>query len=81
MENAVQFISFDFKQAGTEIAHYLNHLDVKMVGVFTDEDKYSNEHDFISSLLNGINPKNIEICQSNMAHEYQNAFKLIEQIL
>ena len=78
LENALQFISFDFKQAGTEIADYLYHLDVKNVGVFTGEDKYSNEHDFISSLLNGINLKNTEICQSNMAHEYENAFNLIE---
>ena len=79
LKNAVEFVSFDFKKAGKDIAHYLNHLDVKTtIGIFTDEDKYSNESDFISSFIKNIHTKNFEICQSNMAHEYENAFKMIQ---
>ena len=79
LKNTVEFVSFDFKKAGTDIAHYLNNLDVKTtIGIFTDEDKYSNESDFISSLVNHLHTKNFEICQSNMAHEYENSFKMIQ---
>ena len=79
LKNTVEFVSFDFKKAGTDIAHYLNNLHVKTtIGIFTDEDKYSNESDFISSLVNLLHTKNFEIRQSNMAHEYENSFKMIQ---
>ncbi len=77
-ENALEFISFDFKQAGLDIADYINQFDVNTIGVFTDENKYSNENDFISAFLSQINNKNVVISQSNMAHEYENAFQLIQ---
>ncbi|QED46046.1 extracellular solute-binding protein [Cytobacillus dafuensis] len=76
-KNALEFISFDFKQAGKEIAEYLNHMDVNSIGVFTEENKCSNENAFISSFMNRVD-NNTEICQSNMAHEYENAFQLIQ---
>lgn len=79
LKHAVEFVSFDFKKAGKDIAHFLNKQDVKTtIGIFTDEDKYSNESDFISSFIKNIHTKNFEICQSNMAHEYENAFKMIQ---
>ncbi|WP_168733952.1 extracellular solute-binding protein [Metabacillus sediminilitoris] len=76
--NALEFISFDFKKAGMDMANYMNLFDGKIIGVFTDETKHSNESDFISSFLNQINNKNIVISQSNMAHEYENAFNMIQ---
>jgi multiple sugar transport system substrate-binding protein len=78
VDNALEYISFDYKQVGTDMATYLNHFDAKTIGVFTDEAKYSNESDFISSFLNQVNNKNIEVSQSNMAHEYENAFNMIQ---
>ena len=79
LKHAVEFVSFDFKKVGKDIAHFLNKQDVKTtIGIFTDEDKYSNESDFISSFIKNIHTKNFEICQSNMAHEYENAFKMIQ---
>ncbi|KMY48415.1 extracellular solute-binding protein [Peribacillus loiseleuriae] len=78
VENALEYISFDFKQVGVDMANYLNHFNKKTIGVFTDEAKYSNESDFISSFLNQVNNKNIVISQSNMAHEYENAFNMIQ---
>lgn len=78
VDNALEYISFDFKQVGMDMATYLNHFEAKTIGVFTDEEKYSNESDFISSFLNQVNNKNIEISQSNMAHEYENAFNMIQ---
>ncbi|MGE8205452.1 extracellular solute-binding protein [Heyndrickxia sp. NPDC080065] len=76
--NALEFISFDFKQAGIDIAEYINHFDVNTIGVFTDENKYANENDFISAFLSQVNHKNVVISQSNMAHEYENAFQFIQ---
>ncbi len=78
VENALEYISFDFKQVGVDMANYLNHFNKKTIGVFTDEAKYSNESDFISSFLYQVNNKNIVIEQSNMAHEYENAFNMIQ---
>lgn len=78
VKNALEYISFDFKQVGVDMANYLNHFNKKTIGVFTDEAKYSNESDFISSFLNQVNNKNIVISQSNMAHEYENAFNMIQ---
>ncbi|MBD1381818.1 extracellular solute-binding protein [Metabacillus arenae] len=77
-KNALEFISFDFKQAGMDIAEYINQLNVNTIGVFTDEDKHSNEHDFISTFLKQVNNKNVVISHSNMAHEYENAFDLMQ---
>lgn len=77
-KNALEFISFDFKQAGIDIAEYINHFDVNTIGVFTDENKYSNENDFISAFLSQVDHKNVVISQSNMAHEYENAFDFIQ---
>ncbi|MFJ5623187.1 extracellular solute-binding protein [Peribacillus loiseleuriae] len=78
VENALEYISFDFKQVGVDMANYLNHFNKKTIGVFTDEAKYSNESDFISSFLNQVNNKDIVISQSNMAHEYENAFNMMQ---
>ncbi|PAQ15608.1 hypothetical protein CD798_05935 [Bacillaceae bacterium SAOS 7] len=78
VKNALEFISFDFKRAGMDVADYINHLNVNTIGVFTDEDKYSNESEFTSTLLNQVNHKNIIISQSNMAHEYEYAFELVQ---
>lgn len=78
VDNALEYISFDFKQVGVDMATYLNRFEAKTIGVFTDEEKYSNESDFILSFLNQVNNKNIEISQSNMAHEYENAFNIIQ---
>ncbi len=77
-KNAMEVISFDFKQAGADMADYLNHFEANTIGVFTDENKYSNENEFISAFLSQVNNRNVVISQSNLAHEYENAFQLIQ---
>ncbi|NGP45642.1 extracellular solute-binding protein [Bacillaceae bacterium SIJ1] len=77
--NAEEFITFDFKQAGEDIAEYVMLLDAQKIGLFTDEEDYASERDFITSFAKQMNHQHLVMSQSNMAHEYEASFELVQR--
>jgi DNA-binding LacI/PurR family transcriptional regulator/ABC-type glycerol-3-phosphate transport system substrate-binding protein len=75
--NAQEFITFDFNQAGIDIATFIDQHITGKIALFTGEDNFSNEHDFTNSLLEHLDNRDVTVYQSTLSHEYENAFKLV----
>ncbi|WP_182502297.1 extracellular solute-binding protein [Peribacillus huizhouensis] len=75
--NAQEFITFDFNQAGIEIATFIDQHTTGKIALFTGEENFANEHDFTISILKSLENRDVTVYQSTLSHEYENAFKLV----
>lgn len=71
LQNAEQFVSFDFKKAGSEISAFITENKYASIGIFSDEMKFSNEKLFVEAIVQntkGIKVKNILNVPLNQSH-------------
>lgn len=77
--NALEFITFDYIQAGIDMATFINQHMSGKIALFTGNDNFSNEHDFTNSLLTHLDNRDVTVFQSTLSHEYENAFKIVSE--
>ncbi|MCZ8515817.1 extracellular solute-binding protein [Paenibacillus filicis] len=75
IKHAERLVSFDFEQAGSEIAAYLSANHYKSVGIFCDEIKFSNEKHFVDSILNGLKGTAIKLLHAPLNLSYNQSFE------
>lgn len=78
-KNAQKFITFDFQQAGTDIATFVNEHFKGKVGLFLGEEDFLHENMFKKAFMDRLKSKDIYVLSSKMTHEYEDGFKMIQQ--
>ena len=81
IQNAEQFVSFDFKQAGTDIGKYIQSNNYSSVGIFADEEKFSNEKLFIQALTQNLKGISIKCIHVPLNQSYSQAFEFFKEDL
>ena len=77
--NAQEFITFDFNQAGIEIATFIESIYHRKNCLVYGENDFSNQHNFTNSMLEHLKNRDVTVYQSTLSHEYENAFKIVSE--
>lgn len=80
IKNGKSFASFDFIKAGKEIAAYLSKHRFQSVGIFADEQKFSNERQLAETIAGQLHLQAtpVKIVYAPMSQSYGKAFAFFE---
>lgn len=78
VRNGKSFASFDFAKAGQEICDYLSEKQFQTVGVFADEQKFSNERQFAETIAGQLPRLAVKIVHAPLNQSYGKAFDFFE---
>lgn len=79
VRHAEKFISFDFKQAGSDIGEFLTANGYTSVGIFADNAKYSNEKQFVDSIAASAKGIEIKVKHVPLRQSYSTAFEFFDK--
>ncbi|MRN52295.1 extracellular solute-binding protein [Paenibacillus monticola] len=78
IKNGKSFVSFDFVKAGMEIGRYLSDNQFQTIGIFADEQKFSNERQLAEMIAGQLQGSSIKIIHVPLNHSYGTAFEFFE---
>lgn len=74
IKNSKAFAAFDFLAAGKDIAGYLSEQKFQSIGIFVDEQKFSNERLLAETLAGQMKQASIKLISAPLGQSYGRAF-------